>query len=344
MRSSLLIGVVALAVGVAVGCTSGATDDGDGDSDGVGSAQSQGGPDTIAGFHYMAGTNVSNADVFGAHRGWALEVVQGDEGWQFDPITRSRELGYRVLARVDHGGGNSIPARDADLERYLNRVDTAIARGAVGVVVGNEPNLEDECRDDPAGCDPARYAAVFDAVKARVGARALVLVAGLSPGRPNTAAWWKAMASKLRACPDAFAIHAYAGVDTGGWPTDTWVDRSVALYEGQADGQVALIDQTRCAGKPIYVTEFNTQPLSDLQSKMSEQDAKNVMGAIAAGVLAYENGRGRGARTKAILWFVGENRNGSWNQLAAFEPGGERRNAPVVQAVSDFGRNNGRAL
>lgn len=299
------------------------------------SAAGESGP-TIAGFHYVSGARFRNDELFGANQGWALEVVQGGEDWQYAPVTAARDLGFRVIARIDQGGGMSVPARDEEIEGYANRHAAALDRGAIMTVVGNEPNLEDECRDDHAACDPVRYARIYSAVKARVGGRT-VLAAGPSPDRADARSWLTSMQRTLGRCPDGFALHAYAGVDTS-WPFESWVTNAVAIFNGQLDAQLSVINAAGCGATPVYITEFATQSLSDLEGRAGRDGGIEKMAEISRIVLASEQRR---ARTKAVIWFVGENRGGGWTGLAAFGQGEREELKPaLIEAFRAFGRSH----
>lgn len=221
------------------------------------------------------------------------------------------QAGFQTILRADYRAQVNVPPTAADIPLYVNFVVNQLVvplQGTVRIfVVGNEPNLDDECRGGPqasiyrAGCTPAHVAQVYRQTRAAVRAanpNAIVLLPGVSPGdiagvryRAGTD-YLRALLSALSPSEvDGIALHSYGRGDLG---------YALALFEKDLDEQLTVMKQHGYGAHPVYVTELNRPTASLADEAIS---ARFLAGAYAV-MQAHNDMPHLWPRIVAGSWFV----------------------------------------
>jgi hypothetical protein len=270
-----------------------------------------------------------------------------------------------------HRSPEAVPIDSTKYEQWKNNFNQAV-NALAGVckifLVGNEPIVEGRNWDgDHCGMTSQQYADAFDYLYTRKVAGMLYLAAGPAawsffgapPNREYDRDWLRSMANALSNV-DGFALHTYGSPDLN-WADDPQSNQCVAscadprrVCRLSCDPTTPLTRdasfrrfrdyieevRSRWAGKPVYLTEFNTHGYG-----AASPDDKVPQDNYPTGLMqqAYEEVRNYNTETNpnrpsyprvlSLCWFVDDSRgNSTWAKYALSNSSRPR----LVQARTDF--------
>ena len=333
----------------------------------------------LRGVHWF---DSSRSDLTGTF--WNVELVHGvstqpseDEALAYnsDEVAKARRhcvaarnYGLVNIVRIDWKGGHAVPTNPylyGIWTEHFNRAVNELKDVATIFIVGNEPTIE-PWGDPHRGITSRQYADAFNSLYGDSNRVSDVMYLAAGPAAWSEATpmghaseidtpWLRSASSKIKGL-DGWALHTYGSPylrnAAGGALCDTATVDCSLPSSSNLTGDASFrryqdyIEEikTKWAGKPVYITETNTQGfVADQQTNLGKPSTSYVTGWIQT---TYEEirrfnteknrERNEWPRILCLCWFVDDNQDGNWGDFALSNDASDK----LSQARTDFKAND----